>query len=240
MRLDKLLSHVGVTSRRHAKQYVRDGRITVNGSLPESPGTPVDPSADRVCVDGQPVQMQHRPIYLALHKPTGYVSTASDDRNRPTVLDLVPERLGRVYPIGRLDLNSEGLLLLTNDGELTHRLIHPRYHVPKTYHVWVEGQTAEADLQRLRDGVEIEDGTTAPAQVSVLRRSHHGMELEFVLYEGRKRQIRRMCHAVGQVVTRLIRVQFGPIPLGNLQSGTWRKLSQEEIHQLRHAAGMER
>jgi pseudouridine synthase len=209
----------------------------VNGEVVSLAGSKVDPHHDRVEVDGRPVGLPSEHVYLLLNKPVGYVSTVRDPRGRPTVMDLIPGT-ARLYPVGRLDKDSEGLLLLTNDGELTQRLTHPRYEHEKEYHVLVEGQPTAAALQRLRQGVELEDGLTWPAQVTSLRREGDGSWLRFVIHEGRKRQLRRMCTAVGHPVRRLVRVRIGPLTLGRLTPGQYRPLTAEELAQLRQRAGL--
>jgi pseudouridine synthase len=232
-RLARYLARSGVASRRRAEAVIAAGRVAVNGVVVTTPAFDVDPERDRVTVDGRPVRPEPK-VYLMLNKPPGYVSTVSDPQGRPTVLDLVP-RMGRLYPVGRLDAESEGLLLLTNDGELSLLLTHPRYHVPKTYRVWVAGVPTRAVLGRLARGVELEDGPTAPARVRMVRAGRGGAVLELTLYEGRKRQIRRMCAAVGHPVRRLVRVGLGPLSLGDLPSGRWRELTSGEVAALRRA-----
>ncbi|MBC7104760.1 MAG: rRNA pseudouridine synthase [Firmicutes bacterium] len=232
-RLARYLARSGVASRRRAEAVIAAGRVAVNGTVVTTPAFTVDPERDRVTVDGRPVHPEPR-VYLMLNKPPGYVSTVSDPRGRPTVLDLVP-RVGRLYPVGRLDADSEGLLLLTNDGELSLLLTHPRYGVPKTYRVWVAGVPDRGTLTRLARGVELEDGPTAPARVRLVRAGRAGSVLEVTLREGRKRQIRRMCAAVGHPVLRLVRVGLGPVNLGALPPGRWRELRPEEVAALRRA-----
>lgn len=233
-RLAKYLARSGVASRRRAEGLITAGRVTVNGRVVTTPVFNVDPDRDTVTVDGRPVRPE-RKVYLMLHKPPGYLSTVSDPQGRPTVLDLVP-RIGRLYPVGRLDADSEGLLLLTNDGELTVLLTHPRYHVPKTYRVWVAGIPNQEDLGRLTRGVVLEDGPTAPARVRLVRAGRGEAVLEITLFEGRKRQIRRMCEAIGHPVRRLVRVGLGPLRLGDLPPGRWRELRPDEVAALRRAA----
>jgi 23S rRNA pseudouridine2605 synthase len=236
-RLQKVLAHAGVASRRACEEIIRQGRVQVNGQVVTEMGTKVDPHRDAIRVDGKPISDPAEKVYLILNKPPGYISTARDPWGRPTVLDLVPHQ-ERLYPVGRLDAESEGLLLLTNDGELTHRLTHPRYEHEKEYLVRVKGHPQEAVLSQLRRGVDLEEGRTAPAQVSRASRKE-GLEtpldttwLRIVLHEGRKRQIRRMCAAVGHPVQRLIRVRMGPIELGDLPVGGYRSLSAKETRRL--------
>jgi 23S rRNA pseudouridine2605 synthase len=229
-RLAKYLAHAGVASRRAAERLVAEGRVTVSGAVTTDPAQAVDESS-AVAVDGRPVAPEPREVH-ALHKPAGVVSTARDTHGRPTVVDMVPSEK-RLYPVGRLDADSTGLLLLTNDGELADRLTHPRYGVAKTYRVTVHPPSvSEQALRRLRDGVELDDGMTSPARV---RRAGRGV-LEISIAEGRKRQVRRMCEAVGHRVTALERVAFGPLRLAGLAQGQSRRLSGAEVDRLREAA----
>lgn len=236
-RLQKVLAQAGVASRRACEELIRQGRVQVNGQVVTELGTKVDPNLDEISVDGTPLSGPAERVYLILNKPPGYISTADDPWGRPTVLDLVPHR-GRLYPVGRLDAESEGLLLLTNDGELTHRLTHPRYQQEKEYLVLVKGHPKEAILSRLRRGVDLEEGRTAPAKVSRVSRKERRETppdttwLRIVVHEGRKRQIRRICAAVGHPVQRLIRVRLGPLRLGPLKPGQWRPLSGRELDEL--------
>lgn len=201
-------------------------------------GTKADPTQQEIALDGRPVQMVEQVYALALHKPVGVLSTREDDLDRRTVMDLVPEHLRSiVYPVGRLDYNSSGLMLLTNDGALAHRLTHPSHHVPKRYVVQVALPVSEADVRQLRDGVDIEDGRTMPAQVTVAGPERRNLTI--TLYEGRKRQIRRMLRAVGNEVAHLQRVAIGPLELGMLPEGQWRDLSVQELAALREAAAMQ-
>jgi 23S rRNA pseudouridine2605 synthase len=225
VRLNAYLARAGVASRRGADELVKAGRVTVNGK-PGQLNTFVQAS-DRVLVDGREVAKQ-RLAHLLLNKPAGVVTTASDPQGRPTVVDLVPSE-PRVVPVGRLDFDTTGALLLTNDGALAHRLAHPRYGVEKTYVVEVEGTPSDAALQRLRDGVELDDGRTAPARVRRLR----GGALELTIHEGRNRQVRRMLEAVGHPVTRLHRSAYAGLTLEGLEPGAWRELEPSEVERLR-------
>ena len=230
-RLAKYLAHSGVASRRAAERLIADGRVTVAGTVMTDPAHAVDESS-AVAVDGRAVAPQAREVH-ALHKPAGVVSTAKDTHGRPTVVDLVASEQ-RLYPVGRLDADSRGLLLLTNDGDLAERLTHPRYGVEKTYRVRVEPPSvSERALRQLREGVELDDGMTSPARV---RRAGPGA-LEIAIGEGRNRQVRRMCEAVGHRVTSLERVAFGPLRLAGLAEGKSRRLTGAEIERLRKAAG---
>lgn len=232
MRLAKHLAHAGVASRRAAEQIVAEGRVSVDGETVTDPARDVA-DGQEVRVDGRLVGGPEQHVVFALNKPVGVVSTARDTHGRPTVTSLVPAGGLRLYPVGRLDADSSGLILLTNDGELANLLTHPRYEVAKTYRVAVAGgPVGEEAIRALREGVELEDGPTAPARV----RARGPAELEITIREGRNRQIRRMCAAVGHPVRELTRVAFGPLRLGNLGPGAHRRLSREETARLRAAA----
>jgi 23S rRNA pseudouridine2605 synthase len=231
MRLAKFLAHAGIASRRAAEDIVRAGRVTVQGEQVTDPARDVDDHSG-VHLDGQPVRPARERVVYAVHKPAGVVSTAKDTHGRKTVVELVPKGAGRLYPVGRLDADTTGLILLTNDGELAHGLTHPRYGVPKTYrarvaHVPVRNEA----ITRLRDGVELDDGPTAPAKA---RRLAPDL-IELTITEGRKRQVRRMLEAVGHPVKELRRVAFGPLKLGELQPGAARRLKASEVETLRRA-----
>ena len=227
MRLNAYLARAGVASRRRADELIKDGRVTVNGE-PGQLNTFVE-DADRVEVDGTPVAPQ-RLAYVLLNKPSGVVTTARDPHRRPTVVGLVRHD-ARVVPVGRLDADTTGALVLTNDGPLAHRLAHPRYGVEKVYDVEVEGEPTEAQLERLRTGVDLDDGRSAPAQA----RRTGAERLELVLHEGRKHQVKRMCAAVGLPVTRLHRPRYAGLELGDLAEGDWRELTGDEVERLRAA-----
>ena len=227
MRLAKYLATAGVASRRASEDIVRAGRVTIAGREVIDPARDVGPE-DEVALDGKPVSVVHERIVYALNKPAGVVSTARDPQGRPTVVTLVPQT-ERLYPVGRLDIDTTGLILLTNQGELAHRLTHPRFEVEKTYRVVVAGPSVrDAELRALRDGVQLEDGRTAPARVRRLAAD----TLEITIHEGRKRQVKRMCEAVGHPVKRLERMTFGPLQLGDLPRGRWRRLSDAEVEAL--------
>ena len=232
MRLAKFLAHAGVASRRRAEDVIAAGRVRVDGEVVEDPARAVEPGDD-VRVDGRPVHVAETPLVYVLHKPAGVVSTAHDTHGRRTVVDLVKAPGGaRLYPVGRLDADTTGLLLLTNDGELANHLTHPRYEVPKTYRATVRHPPVSPEaLERLRDGVELDDGRTLPARVRLVRPG----VVELELREGRKRQVRRMLEAVGHPVRELTRVRFGPLALGDLPAGGVRRLSDAEVARLRRA-----
>jgi 23S rRNA pseudouridine2605 synthase len=227
MRLAKYLATSGVASRRASEEIVLAGRVTVDGVPATDPARDVGPD-HAIRVDGRPVSTVHERVVYALNKPAGVVSTARDPQGRPTVVTLVPQT-ERLYPVGRLDIDTTGLILLTNQGELAHRLTHPRFEVEKTYRMVVAGPSVrDAELRALREGVELEDGRTAPAQV----RRISADTIEITIHEGRKRQVKRMCEAVGHPVKRLERVALGPLALGDLPRGRWRRLSEDEIEAL--------
>jgi 23S rRNA pseudouridine2605 synthase len=230
MRLAKYLAHSGVASRRAAEALIADGRVTVGGEPVRDPARDVT-GAEPVCVDGRAVTPLEERVVYALHKPAGVVSTAKDTHGRPTVVELVPSER-RLYPVGRLDADTTGLLLLTDDGELANRLTHPRHEVPKTYRAKVADPPVPGRaLHALRTGVLLDDGPTLPAQVGQPRPG----VLEITLREGRKRQVRRMCEAVGHPVVSLQRIAFGPLELGRLQPGEHRRLTAREVELLRQA-----
>ena len=238
IRLQLLLARAGVGSRRRCEEIIRSGRVTVSGRRVTDPAHPVVPGQEPVAVDGRPLHLQP-PVYILLYKPKGLISAARDPFGRPSVVDHVRRTGGprlRLYPVGRLDCDSEGLLLLTNDGQLAYHLTHPSRGVPKTYRVWVAGAVGAEAVRRLRHGVHLEDGVTGPAVVRVLHSAPRGSVLELTLREGRKRQVRRMCEAVGHPVRRLLRVRIGPLALRGLRPGEWRYLSPAELEALRRPA----
>jgi 23S rRNA pseudouridine2605 synthase len=229
-RLQKVLARAGLGSRRHCEELVADGRVRVNGEV-AALGRRVDTAADVVDVDGVVIGVAPGLRYLLLNKPVGVVSTASDPQGRPTVVGLVPDD-PRVFPVGRLDTDTEGLLLLTNDGDLAHRLTHPSHGVDKEYLVWVEGRPSRGALRRLREGVDLDDGMTAPARASLVSPDL----VRLTIHEGRNRQVRRMCAAVGHPVRRLVRTRIGPLADRHLGAGEWRDLSLDEVRSLEQAA----
>lgn len=229
-RLQKLLARVGIGSRRVVEDMIADGRIRVNGEIAEL-GRRADADTDRIEVDGALVGVRPDTVWYLLNKPAGVVTTASDTHGRPVVVDLVPSE-PRVFPVGRLDLETEGLLLLTNDGEVTHRLTHPSYGVEKEYLAHVEGRPGRGALRQLREGVVLDDGPTAPAKVSAVEPD----VIRLVIHEGRNRQVRRMCEAVGHPVRRLVRVRIGPITDRSLAPGHHRRLALDEVRALERAA----
>ena len=229
MRLEKFLSESGIASRRDAKQYITAGRVTVNGGRVLVPGTHIAPQQDEITFDGKPIRGKPKQIYLMLNKPAGYVTTVRDERGRPTVMVLVPDISERIYPVGRLDLDTEGLLLMTNDGDFAHRILHPSHEIQKTYIAWVEGQPNRREIQRMREGIEIEEGVVTSAKVDQTERREGQTQFKVVIHEGKKRQIRRMFHAIGHDVLHLKRIGVGSLSLGRLSIGKYRLLTPPEI-----------
>lgn len=228
-RLQKVLARAGIGSRRVSEDLIEDGRVSING-VTAILGARVDLDHDEVAVDGVPIGVKPGLVYYLLNKPTGVVTTADDPQGRPTVIGLVPDE-PRVHSVGRLDLDTEGLLLLTNDGQLTHRLTHPRFGVEKEYVAEVEGTPSRGALRRLREGIQLDDGPTAPASAS----SPAPGVVKLVIHEGRNRQVRRMCDAVGHPVKRLIRTRIGPLRDVHLGPGEWRELTTDEVRDLERA-----
>ena len=236
-RLQKVLAAAGLGSRRSCEVMIGDGRVAVNGETVTAMGTRVDPEADRVEVDGVPLEPVSGPRYFLLNKPPGYLTTMDDPQGRPTILDLFDVE-GRYFPVGRLDLDSRGLLLLTNNGFITHRLLHPSFGVDKTYVVRVADRVGPGALKRLREGVELEEGRTSPARVKVIGTEADTTVLEFVIHQGWKRQVRRMCGAAGLRVVDLVRTRMGPLSIEGLPEGEWRELGPGEVGSLFKAVGL--
>ncbi len=232
-RLQKVMAAAGVASRRASEELIAEGRVTVNGEVAEL-GCKVDATQDDIRVDGERINADPDRVYVMLNKPQGVVTTVDDPEGRRTVMDLVNLPM-RLFPVGRLDLDTEGLLLLTNDGDLTHDLLHPSREVPRTYVALVAAPFKGRALQQLRDGVELEDGTARPRSVEVLEEQHGKALVQLVMTEGRKREVRRMFAEIGHPVERLARVAFGGVELGDLRQGKWRFLTQQEVGRL-HAA----
>jgi pseudouridine synthase len=238
-RLQKVMARAGVASRRHSEELITAGRVAVNGEVVTSLGTKVDPERDEIAVDGRVIATGVRKAYFALNKPPGYVTTMSDPQGRPTVVRFLPAEPPGLFAVGRLDMDTDGLLLLTNDGELADRLMHPRHHVPKTYRVVAAGQPTERELQHLREGVDLDDGRTAPAEVDYVATGGNTTMLRLTIREGRKRQVRRMLSAIGHPVVSLRRTRFGPVELGDQPQGTVRPLTEGEVASLKREAGLE-
>lgn len=237
-RLNKFLARSGVSSRRSADVLIASGAVLVNGRRPPPSGCLVDPRKDRVTVSGADVVAPTQKTYVALNKPVGFVVTADDPGGRPTVMKLV-QTPARLFAVGRLDMDSHGLLVMTDDGELANRLTHPRYKVPKEYLVTVEGMPSEPTLRRLRRGIELDDGVTAPATVALLSSRQGRTQLRLTITEGRNRQVRRMLEAAGHPVKDLQRVAYGSLRLGRLKEANWRRLKPLEVASLRRAAGLD-
>ena len=232
-RLQKILSARGVASRRHSEELIREGRVTVNG-VPAALGDQADPEVDRIEIDGRPLPAQEKYVYILLNKPRGYVTTLSDEKGRPNAAQLVADCGVLVYPVGRLDMDSEGLLLFTNDGDFDNRLMHPKQEVKKVYDVWVTGFHPGAET-KLRRPIELDGYMIRRPEVKLLRSEGPKARLLVTIHEGRNRQVRRMCEAAGLSVTRLRRIREGNVSLGDLPAGKWRYLTPEELEAL-HAA----
>ncbi len=231
-RLQKFMARAGVGSRRYCEELIRSGRVKVNGIIVTELGTKVNASVDKVEVDGRLIRPEEQRLYIMINKPSGFITSVTDKFGRPTVIDLLGGISDRVYPVGRLDINTEGLLLLTNDGELAFRLTHPRYKVRKTYLAEVGGHPTEKKLDMLRKGIVLEDGITAPAEAKVLRHTKTSTFIEITIHEGRKRQIRRMFQAIGYTVTFLKRISVNGLLLNGLPLGDFRHLTDQEVDEL--------
>ncbi|MGN1194995.1 MAG: pseudouridine synthase [Acutalibacteraceae bacterium] len=239
VRLQKYMSECGIASRRKSEELIEQGKVRVNGAV-ASIGDKVNPKKDTVTVNGKKIIKQKEYKYIMLHKPRGFITTMSDEMDRKCVAQLISDVPGRVYPVGRLDRDSEGLLLFTNDGEFANALTHPKKHVSKTYRVTVRPGITEEQLAAITEGIIIDDRKTAPAEVHVVTKEENRVVLEIILYEGRNRQIRKMCEQLGLEVARLKRTAVGSVKLGMLKQGDWRELTEDEVRKLMLAAGMER
>jgi len=238
IRLNKYLAQRGVASRREADRMIQEGRVAVNGRVVEDLGHKIDDERDRVAVDGRKIKPGRELVYMMLNKPKGFLVTLADPLGRATIKNLIPSLPDGVNPVGRLDKDSEGLLLLTNDGELAYRLTHPRYEVRKIYIVCAEGRISPEEIGKLEKGVHIDGGLTAPAKVKVLESRPQSSVLQIEIHEGRKREVRQMCESVGHEVVRLTRVSFAGLRLETLLNGQWRFLKKEEVHRLKRLAGL--
>ncbi|MDI6891901.1 MAG: pseudouridine synthase [Actinomycetota bacterium] len=237
-RLQKIMARAGIASRRKCEKFILEGRVKVNNEVIRELGVKADPERDTVEVDGRKIGFVREKVYVALNKPAGYLTSVTDPFGRPTVLDLVGEREVRIFPVGRLDMDTEGLILLTNDGELAFRLMHPRFKVEKSYLAEVRGFPENNILDCLRRGIILEDGATAPARVKVAKRNRDSTEIEVTIREGRKRQVKRMFEKVGHPVVRLKRLSFGPVHLKDLPRGQHRILHPYEVSALYRAAAL--
>ncbi len=236
-RLQKLISRSGLMSRRRAEEKIRQGLVIVDGRVAQL-GESADPAQEQIRVDGELLSFATKTLTLMLNKPTGYICSMNDPRGRRLAIELLPPDFGRLYTVGRLDYNTEGLLLLTNDGALAQHLTHPSHHVSKTYLVKVRGVLSEASRKKMESGVKLDDGMTAPARISALRRSGQNCWFELALHEGRNRQVRRMCEAVGLPVVRLKRIALGGLYLADLKSGIYRVLNDDELTDLQKMTGL--
>lgn len=233
VRLQKYLANCGVASRRGSEEIIKAGRVSVNGEVIKEMGVQVDEDRDVISVDGQEVRAQSKMIYIMLNKPAGYVTTVSDEKDRETVMDLVADIPYRIYPVGRLDYDTEGLLLMTNDGDLTYKITHPKNNIEKTYVAEVTGNVTMDTLLKLRGGVVLDGVKTSPAQVEVIGATQYGTKLEVTIHEGRNRQVRKMFEATGCIVKRLKRTKEAGLILGHLPLGRWRKLTESEVNMLK-------
>ncbi len=237
VRLQKIISQAGISSRREAERLILEGRVSVNGDVVTELGAKANPLVDDIRLDGKRVKKSLQKVYILLNKPKGCVTTVKDDRGRLTVIDFLKGIKKKIYPIGRLDFNTEGVLLLTNDGDFAYRLAHPRHKIPKTYSVKISGVPTEKEIKKLSDGVVVYKRKTAPAQVILERVTGNNSWLSVTLHEGRKRQIRKMCEIIGHPVIKLKRVKYGFLDLGNLRAGEYRNLGNHEVKKLMGMAG---
>ena len=231
-RLQKVIAHAGIASRREAESLIVQGQVAVNGTIVTKLGTKVDPARDIITVNGSVINTSPEKLYVMLNKPAGYVSTVKDPEKRPIVMDLLDRVGSRVYPVGRLDYDAEGLLLLTNDGELAHKLQHPRYRISRTYEVKVKGSPPNGKLSLLRKGIQLEDGMTLPAKAAFLKKTLNNTWITVTLFEGRNRQVKRMCAAIDHPVMKIKRIRFGSLYLSSLALGRYRKLTKDEVKSL--------
>lgn len=233
MRLQKYIAECGIASRRSAEKMIESGRVYVNGELVDYMGCVIDPDVDIVEVDGRAIKSESKKYYIMLHKPKNYVTTVSDNLGRPTVMQLVSDIGARIYPVGRLDFDTTGLLIMTNDGDFANILMHPRHVVNKVYIARIDKPLDESQLERLRSGIDLDGVMTSPAKAENIKRPQKGFEVKITIHEGRNRQVRRMLDAVGANVMSLKRISVGSLTLGNLPEGKWRRLSEAEINKLR-------
>jgi len=238
-RLNKIISMAGIASRRRADELISSGLVTVNDRVETSLGSKAIWGVDSITVDSQAMPDPPKKIYVILHKPFGYVSTLHDPEGRPIIRDLIKDIKERIYPVGRLDFDSSGLLILTNDGELAYRLMHPRFHIPRTYKVTIEGHLSNTSVERLKNGISLDDGPTNPAHVRIMNRRHGRSVVRITIFEGRSREIRRMFEAVGHKTLKLIRIGYGSLTLGELKVGKYRHLENSEVKSLYASVGLD-
>ncbi len=241
-RLQKIISRAGAASRREAERMILSGRVQLNGQVVTELGVQAEFGRDEIAIDGQVLKLQVPRLYFLLNKPQGYISAVKDDRDRKTVLDLLPKVKEYIYPVGRLDYDTEGLLILTNDGEMMNGLLHPSYEINKTYVAQAQGVVKQGQLQKLAEGILLEDGMTAPAKVKLLKQAkdHSSCLVQLTIHEGRNRQVRRMLQAVGHKVLKLRRTSFAGLTLQGVELGAYRELTQEEITALKKLAGVQK
>lgn len=237
VRIQKIIANAGIASRRRAEELIREGRVTVNGEVITKLGTKADENKDHIKVDGRLIHKKERDVYLVLNKPKGFITSLEDPQGRPTVADLLRGVKGRVYPVGRLDYNSEGLIFFTNDGELAYGLTHPSHEVRKTYLVKVDGQLTDEEVEKIGKGVRLEDGLTAPTFIKRIRRTDENSWVEITMHEGRKRQVRRMFEKIGHPVLKLKRTRIANLELGDLSPGSYRFLTVDELKSLKRIVG---
>ncbi|MCX7746618.1 MAG: rRNA pseudouridine synthase [Clostridia bacterium] len=233
VRLQKYLAECGVASRRKSEELIKSGQVAINGKVVTELGTKVS-EKDEVTVEGRLVSQTEQKVYVLLNKPTGYVTTVKDQFGRASVVDLIKEIRERVYPVGRLDYDTSGLLILTNDGELTYHLTHPKHEIEKVYNAFIEGVPTEEEIKRFQEGLKIEDYITSPAKFRIIKKENRNTWVEIVIHEGKNRQVRKMCEAIGHKVIALKRIAIGSIILGNLEEGKWRYMRNEELDALKN------
>jgi len=237
-RLQKFMAHAGIGSRRNCEELIIQGKVKVNGQVINVLGTKIDPERDKIEVNNKLIKAKEDMIYILLNKPDGYVTTSQDPQGRPTVIDLIKHINKRIYPVGRLDYETEGLLLLTNDGELAYRLTHPKYKVNKVYQALIKGRPSNESIEQLRRGVLLEDGLTEPAQIKILDKIGDNTLIELTIHEGKNRQVRRMCKAVNHPVLNLKRTKIGSLDLGTIKLGSFRFLTEDELRWLKKGVGL--
>jgi 23S rRNA pseudouridine2605 synthase len=236
-RLQKVMAEFGVASRRKCEEMIAAGKVKVNGYLITEPGTKVDKEKDAIEVDGKIIKCSESRVYILLNKPVGYITSAKDQFGRPTVLDLLKGISVRVFPIGRLDYDTEGLILLTNDGDLTYRITHPKHNIDKTYRALIDGEAGTNDIENFKNGIAVEDYVASPAKLEIIRHIKGNSIVDITIHEGKNRQVRKMCAAIGHEVIWLKRIKIGKIELGELKIGEWRYLSDAEVEYLKALEG---